>query len=523
MLDFPAIPIQEYMTHPLQLRDKPHTLGTAACIPLTKSVGLQFRWAAMQFLVATSSFPVALSYVRESSALRTQLAQCALHPLISGVNTPLPRSPALTESLPRSGDSLPRPRPFPSDPHTPAELVRDLAHGAYHVLALVHAFTGTSGEVQAQLYTAAAALMMEVQAQDVHDRAPTLVTLLQTPPDAAAVPPPAPAVKLAVETLRRATRTYVRAVQVLFGAPVLLVALETLVQVEVRTDSRVGMEEVTRASANSQAGMEEVPRRNADDGARDVLPPLTVRDAGGGGAGPPREMPQEIVDWVMQHMKRNNIKTTDPGLTDMPMSMSEYEELSALMHKHNMSEATVPVEVPAGGGRSGTAGGGGTLAFGVARGNDSAAATSVSSRGSLPAEDGSGRGTGTKQGAGDSNGAQSLSPWGAPPPVAQAVVRVAVSQSGLGLGREGTMAGAAPTPAVTLASTTSLKAGISSTMFPGESGDILLSHFSETIREGAQQVRHRLPRCPALLEAAAVQHAKLVMSGADVTGDCRAA
>lgn len=192
---------------------------------------MQFRWAAMQFLVATSSFPVALSYVRDSSELRTQLAQCALHPLISGVDAPLPLSPTPPDGTPRQDEPTPRPRPFPTDPRTHADVVRSLAHGAYHVLALAHAFSEGRGEVQAQVYTAAAALALEVQAQDVAERAPTLLTLLRGAQGRGEGVPESPATREAVETLRRACHEYVRAAEHLFGKPVLAVALESLVQV----------------------------------------------------------------------------------------------------------------------------------------------------------------------------------------------------------------------------------------------------------------------------------------------------
>eukprot|EP00892_Ulva_mutabilis_P008110 jgi/Ulvmu1/5671/UM024_0018.1 len=458
-------------------------LSTSLCTQLLQHQEEQFRWAAMQFLFATASFPFALSYIRDSSALLTQLAQCALHPLIAGVHVPLPHSPALTDSLPRAGESLPRPRPFPSDPRSRADLVRGLAHGGCHVLALLHAFSERRGQVQAQVYATAAALMLEVQAQDVADRAPTLLTLLQSPPSAASAPPPAPAVKLAVETLRRAACAYVRSVEALFGTPVLLVALEALVQVEVHTEARREAGGLRIAEEAGKAGSAEPPpRRDPDDGSRDGLPPLTVRDSGAGGVGP-GEMPEEIVQWVSQHMERNNIKLSEATSKEMPMTMTEYQELSQLMAKYNINDTKV-LEGPPSPGRSSGNSSAGSMVFGMARPGEGSADSSLSSRGSMQA----GAGDGAREsGAEGAPWGQELSQWGGPTATAQAVVRVAVAQCGLGLGREAMLAGAAPAPAVTLASAGATKAGIASTTFLGESGDVLLAHFSGTIRGGEQQ------------------------------------
>lgn len=448
---------------------------------------VQFRWAAMQFLVATSSFPVALSYVRESVSLRTQLAQCAIHPLISGVDAPLPLTPSPRDPQPGSGPALPTPRPFPADPRTHADLVRGLAHGAYHVLALVHAFSESPREVQAQINASAAALLLEVQARDVAERAPTMVSLLRGPAHAAAGLPQSPATKDAVQTLRRAVRGYVRAVEALYGAPALLIALEALVQVEISTDIEAptsGLKRTVEGGAEGEAR----PRRDADDGSRDALPPLTVRDGTGGGVGSMTgmtEMPEEIVQWTMQRLERNG--TTAGG--EVQMSAADVQELNALMQKYNISDATAPLEAP------GDEDGKGSMTLSYKRSRERGT-DSVSSRGSMPAGDG-------MSGSSSSGGKQAprgfgVGGLGSPPPTAQDAVRVAVAQGGLGYARDGILAGSSPQPAVTLASAGAQKAEITVTMFPGDSGDILLSHFSFTIRSGAQQVRPPFPaRLPA--------------------------
>lgn len=459
---------------------RPNLCGADRHGVLTATAGVQFRWAAMQFLVATSSFPVALSYVRDSSELRTQLAQCALHPLIFGTDVPLPLSSPPRE--PGSEPPAPRPRPFPGDPRTPADLVRSLAHGAYHVLALVHAFSESRGEVQAQVYTAAAALLLEVQAADTAERAPTMVSLLRRPPQAAASLPQSPATKDAVETLRRAAQMHTRTVETLFGTPVLLVALESLVQVEVHTDIDTPAAMLKRRQEGAAAAEEEEarPRREADDSSRDGLPPLTVRDSAGG---PARvaDMPDEIVQWTMQRLERNSTQLADGSGTEVQMTPADLKELNALMQKYGMNEVSAAQEAQL---PDEAAGGGGSFRFAFGRGKGDTA-EGISSRGTLGAE-GSGGGEGEKRGRkGSGAGA-----WGAPPmPVAQDAVRVAVAQGGLGSAREGMLAGAAPPPAVTLASASAQKADITVSMFPGDSGDILLSHFSFTIRAGAQQVR----------------------------------
>lgn len=247
---------------------------------------------------------------------------------------------------------------------------------------------------------------------------------------------------------------------------------QRLVQVEVYTDVEVHKAMLQRAEGGAEVAEEEAPRprRDADDGTGEGLPPLTVRDGTGTAPGV-MAMPEEIVQWTMRHMERNGVDMNS-DMVNVNVQGADLVELNALMRKYNLSDNAGPLQTEAGPG-------GGALQF-VVNNEPDGAGGGVSSRGTL-----------SKSNGPQSNGASPVPARGGPPaaPVTQSVVRVGVPQGGLGALREGIMVGARPQPAVTLASSGAEKSEVTVMMFPGDSGDILLSHFSFTIRAGAQQVR----------------------------------
>jgi hypothetical protein len=140
---------------------------------LTLNVGVQFRWAAMRYLMATASFPIVLNAMRENDALQTHIAQCAMHGVLFGPDAPLPKCPSFLPSLGAQASLEIAPaRAFPSDPRSARLLALDMFHCAFHILPLLFLFSESRAQHFANVRGTAIAMLLEKQASDIMQSAP---------------------------------------------------------------------------------------------------------------------------------------------------------------------------------------------------------------------------------------------------------------------------------------------------------------------------------------------------------------